>query len=116
MLTHIDLLIMNYLQNVALCIGVVATVALVPFAARSQTCAAPNQTPLTKSRLDQIAASQGIPLTQIGLKFDAFTRSTLIPGNPIPQNNKDFPSPLRDAKVGIANVRPDGVVSLVVNL
>lgn len=53
---------MNYLQNAALFIGVVATVAMAPVAAQAQTCVNPSQTPLTKIRLDQIATSQGISL------------------------------------------------------
>ena len=54
---------MNYLQNAALFVGVAATVAMTSFAAQAQTCANPSQTPLTKTRLDQIATSQGIPLS-----------------------------------------------------
>jgi hypothetical protein len=48
---------MNSLTNAAL-IGVAATVAMTPFSAQAQTCANSSQTPLTKSRLDQIATNR----------------------------------------------------------
>ncbi|MBD2677159.1 MULTISPECIES: hypothetical protein [Nostoc] len=107
---------MNYIRKVALFIGVAATFAMTPFAVQAQTCANSSQTPLTKSRLDQIATNQGIPLSQVGIKFEEFALSTLKPGDPIASNKKLFPSPLRQIKAGIANVQPDGVVTLVVNL
>jgi hypothetical protein len=106
---------MNYLQNAALFVGVAATVAMTPFVAQAQICTNFSQTPLTKSRLDQIATSQGIPLSQVGVKFERFALRTLKQGNPIPPNNRPFYSPLRDAK-GIAHVEPDEVVPLVVNI
>ncbi|MBW4688541.1 MAG: hypothetical protein KME40_26480 [Komarekiella atlantica HA4396-MV6] len=46
---------MNYIRKIALFIGVGATVAMTPFAVQAQTCANSSQTPLTKTRLDQIA-------------------------------------------------------------
>lgn len=69
---------------------------------------------MTKSRLDQIATSQGIPLTQVGFKFETFAINTIRPGNPIPKNGIYFPSPARLQKVGILNVVPDGSVPLTV--
>ncbi|MEH2197140.1 hypothetical protein [Nostoc sp.] len=107
---------MNYIRKIALFIGVGATVSVTPFAVQAQTCANSSQTPLTKSRLDQIATNQGIPLSQVGVKFERFALSTLKPGDPIASNRRLFPSPLRQIKVGIGNVQPDGVVPLVVNL
>jgi hypothetical protein len=75
---------------------------------------------LTKTRLDQIATSQGIPLSQVGIKFERFALNTIRPGNPVPQNkgpNSFFPSPLRQSKPPyIGNVQPDGVVPLVVTI
>ena len=111
-----EFIVMNYLQKIALFTGIAATVVVTPFAVQAQTCADSNQTPLTKSRLDQIATSQGIPLSKVGLKFEEFARTTLKPGDPIPSNKELFPSPLRQIKAGIGNVQPDGVVPLVVNL
>lgn len=58
---------MNYLQNAALFVGVAATVAMTPFIAQAQTCANFTQTPLTKSRLDQIAINQGVALSRVGI-------------------------------------------------
>lgn len=110
---------MNYLQNAPLFIGVAATVAMAPVAAQAQTCANPSQTPLTKARLDQIATSQGISLSRVGVEFEEFALRTIRPGNPVPQNkgpNSFFPSPLRQARTGIGNVQPDGVVPLVVTI
>jgi hypothetical protein len=104
---------MNYLTNAAL-IGVAATVAMTPFTAQAQTCANSNQTPLTKSRLDQIATNQGIPLSQVGIRFERFALNTIRPNNPIPSNRRLFPSPLRQVRAGIGNVQPDGVVPLPV--
>lgn len=92
---------------------------MAPIAAQAQTCANSSQTPLTKARLDQIATSQGISLAQVGVKFETFALYTLRPGNPIPPNkgpNSFLYSPLRQAKTGIANVQPDGVVPLVVSI
>lgn len=50
------------------------------------------------------------------MKFERFALNTLRAGNPIPSNNRFFPSPLRQARKGIGNVEPDGVVPLVVSL
>lgn len=50
------------------------------------------------------------------MKFERFALSTLRPGNPIPPNNRFFPSLLRQATKGIGNVEPDEVVPLVVTL
>lgn len=77
---------MNQLRNVALFVGVAATVTTTSFTAQAQTCADPSQTPLTKSRLDQIAANQGISLSKVGVKFEEFALRTIRPGNPVPQN------------------------------
>lgn len=107
---------MNYLQNAALFIGVAATVAMAPVAAQAQTCANSSQTPLTKARLDQIATSQGISLSRVGVEFERFALNTLRAGNPIASNNRFFASPLRQARKGIGNVEPDGVVPLVVTI
>lgn len=107
---------MNQLRKVALFLGVAATVTMTPFAAQAQTCAESSQTPLTKSRLDQIANNQGIPLSQLGVRFERFALSTIRPGNPVPQNNRHFPSSLRQTKAGIGNVEPDGVEPLVVTI
>jgi hypothetical protein len=107
---------MNYIRNAALFIGVAVTVAMTPFAAQAQTCADPNQTALTKSRLDQIAINQGIALSRVGVEFEDFALHTIRPGNPVPPNNRLFPSPLRQTKAGIGNVEPDGVETLVVNI
>jgi len=110
---------MNYITNAALFFGVATVAAMAPFAAQAQTCANPSQTPLTKARLDQIATSQGIPLSRVGVEFEEFALTTIKPGNPIPPNrgvNSFFPSPLRQARTGIANVQPDGVVPLVVTV
>lgn len=76
----------------------------------------PSQTPLTKARLDQIAISQGIPLSRVGVEFEDFALTTIKLGNPIPPNNRHFPSLLRQDKAGIRNVEPDGVVPLVVHI
>ncbi|PIG95062.1 hypothetical protein [Gloeocapsopsis sp. IPPAS B-1203] len=107
---------MNQLRNVALSIGVAATVTMTSFTAQAQTCADRSQTPLTKSRLDQIATNQGITLSRVGVEFEEFALNTIRAGNPVPQNNRLFPSPLRQAKAGIRNVEPDGVVPLVVHI
>jgi hypothetical protein len=107
---------MNYIRKIALFIGVGATVSMNPFTVQAQTCANSSQTPLTKSRLDQIATNQGIPLSKVGVKFEEFALTTLKPGDPIASNRRLFPSPLRQIKAGIGNVQPDGVVPLVVNL
>lgn len=77
--------------KVALSIGVVFTVAITHEAAQAQTCADSGQTPLTKSRLDQIATNQGISLSQVGVRFERFALNTIRPGNPVPQNNRLFP-------------------------
>ncbi|MEH2248762.1 hypothetical protein [Nostoc sp.] len=69
---------MNYIPKIALFIAVGATVAMTPFAVQAQTCTNSSQTPLTKSRLDQIATNQGIPLSQVGVKFEQFALSTLF--------------------------------------
>lgn len=106
---------MNYIRNAALFVGV-AAIAMAPVVAQAQTCANPSQTPLTKARLDQIATSQGISLSQVGVKFKRFALNTIRPGNPVPSNNRFFPSPLRQAIKGIGNVEPDGVVPLVVSI
>jgi len=45
--------------------GGAVIVALTPFGTQAQTCANGSQTPLTKSRLDKIATSQGISLTTV---------------------------------------------------
>jgi len=74
---------------------------------------------LTKARLDQIATSQGISLSRVGVVFEEFALNRIRPGNPVPQNkgtNSFFPSPLRQARSGIANVQPDGVVPLVISI
>lgn len=105
---------MNYIRKIALFIGVGATVAMTPFAVQAQTCANLSLTPLTKSRLDQIATSQGISLSEVGVKFERFALSTLKPGDPIAPNGRKFKSQLRDDQVKIPNVQPDGVVPLSV--
>ncbi|MEH1900250.1 MAG: hypothetical protein V7L04_02210 [Nostoc sp.] len=105
---------MNYIQKIALFIGVGATFAITPFAVQAQTCANSSQTPLTKSRLDQIATNQGISLFEVGVKFERFALSTLKPGDPIAPNGRKFKSYLRENKVKIPNVQPDGVVPLPV--
>lgn len=82
---------MNYLEEIALFIGVAATVAMTPFAVQAQTCANSSQTPLTKSRLDQIATSQGISLSRVGVVVENFALTTLKLGNPIASNKRLFP-------------------------
>jgi len=103
---------MNYIRKIALFIGVGATVAMTPFAVQAQTCANSSQTPLTKSRLDQIATNQGISLFEVGVKFERFALNTLKPGDPIAPNGRKFKSQSRENKVKIPNVQPDGVVPL----
>lgn len=110
----LQFLIMNYIRKIALFIGVGTTVAMTPFAVQAQTCANSSQTPLTKSRLDQIATNQGIPLSEVGVKFERFALNTIKPGNPIASNGRKFKSQLRNDKVKIPNVQPDGVVPLPV--
>lgn len=94
--------------------GGAVLLALTPFAAQAQTCANGSQTPLTKSRLDQIATSQGISLSTVGLKFEDFALKTIRPGNEVRKNGIKFSSPERLQKVGILNVVPDGAVPLTV--
>ncbi|MCG6135994.1 MAG: hypothetical protein MET45_15285 [Nostoc sp. LLA-1] len=103
---------MNYLRRVAIFIGVATTVAITPVVVQAQTCANSSQTPLTKSRLDQIAASQGILLSQVGLKFERFALNTIRPNNPVPKNGTKFKSDLREDIAKILHVQPDGVVPL----
>ena len=59
---------------------------MAPVAAQAQTCVNPSQTPLTKTRLDQIATSQGISLSRVGVEFEEFALRTIKPGHPVPQN------------------------------
>lgn len=106
---------MNYVQKTALFIGVATAINGLTFAAQAQFCANPSHTAATKARLDQIAASQNIPITQVGRAFQNFALATIRPGTPIPENFRLFPSPARAAATGgaIQNVEPDGVLPLV---
>ncbi len=105
---------MNYIQKTALFLGIAAASVGFPLISQAQTCVSSAQTPLTKARLDAIGAAQGIASAQIPLRFEDFARNTIRPGQPIPKNNNKYPSPERQARVGIANVVPDGVLPLVV--
>ena len=91
-----------------------ATFILSAAFAQAQTCANANQTPLTKVRLEAIANSLNINPNLVELKFEDFTRNTIIPGLPIARNGTKFFSQARLTKAGIANVQPDGVLPLVV--
>jgi hypothetical protein len=77
-------------------------------------CANPsNEIPLTKTRLNQIAAGASLSTTP-EIAFERFTLRTIRPGNPVSPNNRNFRSPARDALEGIPNVEPDGVATLTV--
>jgi len=107
---------MNYLQKVAIFIGIATAINGVNFKAQAQFCADPSQTALTKARLDEIAVNQSIPVEQAPLAFQNFALATIRPGTPIPENKHKFASPEREAKTGgkLKNVVPDGVLPLVI--
>ena len=106
---------MKHKYNVALFIGVAAITVMAPLTTKAQTCASSAQTPLTKDRLNQIAASQGIPDTLAELTFEKFALGTFIPNRPI-TFTKRFKSPLRKQKKGILHVVPDGVEPLEIKI
>ena len=89
---------------------------MTPLTTKAQTCASSAQTLLTKNRLNQIAASEGIPDTQVELTFEKFVLGTFIPNKPIPKNTKFFSAPLRKQKTNISNVVPDGVEPLEIKI
>jgi len=109
---------MNYLQKTAIFIGIVTAINSINFAAHAQTCAEFSHTPVTKAGLDELAANQNIPISQVRRAFKKFALATIRPGIPIPENTKLFRSDDREIATDgkYKYVQPDGVLLLVVEL
>jgi hypothetical protein len=94
---------MNYIQKTTLFLGMVVASVGFPLISQAQTCASLDQIPLDKARLDAIGTAKGIAPNDIPLRFEDFALKTIKPGQSIPGNNEKYPSPEREARVGIPN-------------
>ncbi len=79
---------MNYLQKTAIFIGIVTAINSITFAAHAHYYAEFSHTPVTKARLDELAANQNIPISQVIRAFKNFALPTIRPGISIPENTK----------------------------
>ena len=104
---------MLHFRGVALFLGTFTSLFLSAAASQAQSCANAGQVPLTKVRLEEIASAVGIGSNYVELRFEDFALETVRPGFPIPHNTRFFFSADRQAKAGIANVVPDGVLPLI---
>ncbi|NJO48359.1 MAG: hypothetical protein HC840_01440 [Leptolyngbyaceae cyanobacterium RM2_2_4] len=97
-------------------LGCLALILGTASAGLAQSCPGFIDVPLTKNRLNQIAAINGIPFNQIGKAFENFALATIDPNAPIPSNTKRFPSTERGAATDgeFQNVIPDGIFPLTV--
>jgi hypothetical protein len=70
---------------------------------------------VTKQRLNNIAATVGIPLNEVPGRFESFALETIVPF-PIQRNTDPFYSPARESATGgqFKNVVPDGLLPLIV--
>lgn len=105
---------MNRIQQLVCAVGCFGAILGSASSARSQSCPGFVDTPLTKTRLNQIAAIQRIPFNRIGEAFENFALSTIAPNREIPKNTRRFPSDERGAATNgiFTNVIPDGVLPL----
>ncbi|MBW4622509.1 MAG: translationally-controlled tumor protein [Cyanosarcina radialis HA8281-LM2] len=117
---------MNFTQKLTLILGVTTLLPFIksPSAYAAPQCAASNQIPLSKARLDVLAVQKNavdpnlIPTEfnkKVGKAFQDFALGTIDPNRVIPENTIRYYSKLRDENTNgkKKNVAPDAVVPLI---
>jgi hypothetical protein len=117
---------MKLISRLVVVLGITTSLSFnaLPSVYASPQCAASNQRPLTKARLEVLAIEHnavkpGLPPSefekQVGRAFQNFALGTIDPARGIiPENTTPYYSPLREEKTKnkYRNVIPDGVVEL----